>query len=278
MRAVRRLPWDKVLVYTAATVICLAVAFPIYWMLLTSLRGSGFPSGNLLPDPRDFTLEAYANVFDMFPFATWYRNSVVVAVATTVIALVVAMFSAYAMARFEFRGRGAFGLAILLSQALPAVLIAVPLFSLLADLNLLNTYPGLVLSYVARALPFSIWMLWGFFQNLPHELEEAAQIDGLTRIGALFRIIFPLSAPGIAAVMLFTFVLAWEEYLLSLMVMSTDAMTTLTVGAARMIGGQAVLWGELMAYSAMMTLPVAIIFAVAQRYLVAGITAGAVKS
>jgi ABC-type glycerol-3-phosphate transport system permease component len=120
-------------------------------------------------------------------------------------------------------------------------------------------------------------MLWGFFQNLPRELEEAAQLDGLTRLGALFRVVFPLAAPGIAAVMLFTFVVAWEEYLMSLMVMSTDDKITLTVGAARLVGGQAILWGELMAYSTMMTLPVAVVFAVAQRYLVAGMTAGAVK-
>ena len=145
-------------------------------------------------------------------------------------------------------------------------------------MGLLNTYPGLILANVARALPFSIWMLWGFFQGIPRELEEAAQIDGLSRIRTLFRIIFPLSASGIAAVMLFAFVLGWEEYLLSLMIMTSDTMTTLTVGAARMIGGQSVLWGELMAYSAMMTIPVAIVFVSAQRYLVSGMTAGAIKS
>ncbi len=278
MKSSQRLKLEKALTYTAAAAICLLVVFPIYWMLLSSLRGGSIGAGGLLPNPKDFSLQAYRNVFQMFPFFTWSRNSLIVAAATTAIALFVAMFSAYSMARFEFRGRAGFGLAILLSQALPTVLVAIPLFSLLSKLHLLNSYPGLILSYVARALPFSIWMLWGYFQNVPPELEEAAQMDGLTRIGALFRIIFPLSAPGIAAVMLFTFVLAWEEYLLSLMVMASDSMITLTVGAARMIGGQSVLWGELMAYSAMMTLPVALVFAFAQRYLVAGMTAGAVKS
>ena len=278
MKYSRRVIRANVLTYTAAIIVCLIVAFPIYWMLLSSLRGGSIGAGSLLPDPSAFSLDAYRNVFKMFPFITWYRNSIIVSVATTAIALIVAMFSAYSMARFDFRGRAGFGFAILLSQALPTVLVAIPLFSLLSKLHLLNSYPGLILSYVARALPFSIWMLWGFFQSVPPQLEEAAQIDGLTRIGALFRIIFPLSAPGIAAVMLFTFVLAWEEYLLSLMVMASDTMITLTVGAARMIGGQSVLWGELMAYSAMMTLPVALVFAFAQRYLVAGMTAGAVKS
>lgn len=278
MNLIRRMKRAKVFTYAAAIIICLIVAFPIYWMLLSSLRGGSIGAGNLIPDPKAFSSQAYRNVFNMFPFVTWYRNSVIVAVSTTVIALFVAMFSAYSMARFDFRGRAGFGLAILLSQALPTVLVAIPLFSLLAKMQLLNSYPGLILAYVARALPFSIWMLWGFFQSVPPQLEEAAQIDGLTRIGALFRIIFPLSTPGIAAVMLFTFVLAWEEYLLSLMVMASDTMITLTVGAARMIGGQSVLWGELMAYSAMMTLPVALVFAFAQRYLVAGMTAGAVKS
>jgi multiple sugar transport system permease protein len=274
----RRIRWERLPVHLATAAVLVLIAFPLYWMVLTSLRGSGFPSRSLVPDPSAFTLEAYARVFELFPFATWYRNSLIVSLATTAIALFVSVFSAYSLARFEFRGRGAYGLAVLLSQALPAVLIAVPLYSLLADLGLLNTYGGLTIAYVARALPFATWMLWGFFQNLPRELEEAAMLDGTTRLGALFRIVIPLSAPGIAAVMLFTFVLAWEEYLLALMVMSSDGMLTLTVGAARLVGGQAILWGELMAYSTMMTLPVALVFAFAQRYLVQGITAGAVRS
>lgn len=278
MKAFRRLPWERLPVYVAMAIILTLIAFPLYWMVLTSLRGSGFPSQSLVPDISEFSLEAYVRVFEIFPFATWYRNSLIVAVATTVIALIVAVFSSYSLSRFEFRGRGTYGLAVLLSQALPSVLIAVPLYSLLADMGLLNSYQGLTVAYVAKALPFAIWMLWGFFQNLPRELEEAAMLDGTTRVGALFRIVIPLSAPGIAAVMLFTFVLAWEEYLLALMVMSSDGMLTLTVGAARLVGGQAILWGELMAYSTMMTLPVAFVFAFAQRYLVQGITAGAVRS
>ena len=268
----------KILIYISAVFVCLVVVFPIYWMLLSSLRGGSNGAGSLIPDLKNLSLQAYRNVFHLFPFAKWYLNSIIVAGSTTAISVFIATFSAYSLARFRFRGRGAFGITILISQALPTILVAIPLFSLLTKLNLLNTYQGLILSNVARALPFSIWMLWGFFQGIPRELEEAALIDGLSRVGALFRIIFPLSASGIVAVMLFAFVLGWEEYLLSLMIMSSDNMITLTVGAARMIGGQSVLWGELMAYSAMMTIPVAIVFVSAQRYLVAGITAGAVKS
>ena len=274
----RRIRWERLPIYLALAVVLALIAFPLYWMVLTSLRGSGFPNQSLLPDFSEFTFEAYARVFELFPFVTWYRNSLIVAVTTTGIAMVVSVFSAYSLARFEFRGRATYGLAVLLSQALPSVLIAVPLYTLLADFGLLNSHGGLTIAYVARALPFAIWMLWGFFQNLPRELEEAAMLDGTSRLGALFRIIIPLSAPGIAAVMLFTFVLAWEEYLLALMVMSSDGMLTLTVGAARLVGGQAILWGELMAYSTMMTLPVALVFGFAQRYLVQGITAGAVRS
>ncbi len=266
------------LIYIVSILVCMLMVFPIYWMLLSSLRGGSIGAGSIIPDPESFSLLAYKNVFQMFPFVTWYKNSIIVSVSTTVLSVFIAMFSAYSMARFSFRGRGAFGLAILISQALPTILLAIPLFSLLSKMGLLNTYPGLILSNVARALPFSIWMLWGFFQGIPKELEEAAEMDGLSRIGTLFRIIFPLSASGIAAVMLFAFVLGWEEYLLSLMIMTSDTMTTLTVGAARMIGGQSVLWGELMAYSAMMTIPVAFVFVSAQRYLVSGMTAGAVKS
>ena len=268
----------KFITYIAAILVCLLIVFPIYWMLLSSFRGDNIGAGSILPDPESFSLVAYKNVFHMFPFTTWYKNSIIVSVSTTVFSVFIAMFSAYSMARFSFRGRAAFGLIILISQALPTILLAIPLFSLLSEMGLLNTYPGLILANVARALPFSIWLLWGFFQGIPRELEEAAQIDGLSRIRTLFRIIFPLSASGIAAVMLFAFVLGWEEYLLSLMIMTSDTMTTLTVGAARMIGGQSVLWGELMAYSAMMTIPVAIVFVSAQRYLVSGMTAGAIKS
>lgn len=266
------------LIYAGAILVCLLVVFPIYWMVLSSLRAETLGAGSIIPDFKNLSFKAYKNVFTLLPFARWYRNSLFVSITTTVISVFVAMFSAYSLARFRFKGRGAYGLIIMISQALPTILIAVPLFSLLAKFDMINTFPGLILSNVARALPFSIWMLWGFFQTIPRELEEAAQMDGLSRVGTLFRIILPLSASGIAAVMLFAFVLGWEEYLLSLMIMTSDLNLTLTVGASRMIGGQSVLWGELLAYSAMMTIPVAIVFVSAQKYLVAGMTAGAVKS
>ena len=269
---------NKIGTYILLFLVTGVILFPIYWMILASFRESKLASTSLIPDIQNFNLSAYIQVFHDFPFLTWFRNSVIVAVLTTIVALTLSVLAAYALSRFQFRGKFIFSVGIILTQLLPGVLIAIPLYTVLSRIGLLNNYFGLTLAYVTRALPFSMWMLWGYFNSIPPDLEEAAMVDGASRIQALIRIILPLSAPGLMATMLFTFVLAWEEFLYALLIMSSDRMITLTVGAARLAGNMSILWGELMAYSVMMTIPTGIFFIFLQKYLVQGLTAGAVKA
>lgn len=266
------------LLYLALIALTALTLLPIYWMVIASLQGSELPSTNLLPAVGTLTIDAYREVFANMPFARWFLNSVIVAAGTTAVALLFSIFAAYAMARFRFRGRTAFAMFVIGMQLLPGIATAIPLYVILANLGLLNTYPGLILAYVSRALPFCMWMLWGYFNSIPGELEEAARMDGASRMQALFLIIIPVALPGVIAVGLFSLVLSWEEYLYPLMIMATDDLLTLTVGAGRLSGNQSIAWGRLMAYSVMMTAPVGLLFIYVQKYLVQGLTAGAVKS
>jgi multiple sugar transport system permease protein len=257
--------------------ISVIMLFPVYWMIIGSLQGPQIPEIRLTIPWNQISFESYFKVFMDMPFLTWYKNSIIVTIATTFVSVLVAIFGAYALSRFKFRGRKLLATSVLATQLFPGVLLAIPIYVLFARIGLLNTYQGLILSYVTKALPFSIWMLWGYFDSIPDELEQSAMVDGLGRVAAIFRIILPLAAPGLAAVALFAFVLSWEEFLYALLIMGPDSMITLTVGASRLVGSQAVLWGKVMAYSVMMTLPTALFFAFLQKYLVQGLTAGSVK-
>jgi ABC-type glycerol-3-phosphate transport system permease component len=265
-------------VHLAVILIAAIFIFPFYWMLLISVRDMPVqPDIKLIPPLNNLTLKNYATIFAETPFGLWFRNSFIVSVATTIFAMVFSVFASYALSRFRFLGRRPFSIGILLTQMLPGVLLVIPLYVLLRDYHLDNTYLGLVLVYLTLALPFCTWMLWGYFDSIPSDLEEAAMVDGCTHTGALFRVILPLAAPGVAAVAIFGFVLAWQEYLYALVIMNTQEMQLLTVGASRIAGHERIVWGEMMAYAVMVTLPVVALFMFAQRYVVQGLTAGAVK-
>jgi multiple sugar transport system permease protein len=263
--------------YTGLIGVSALILFPIYWLIIASLQGPRIPEIRFTIPLHKISFESYSKVFVDMPFLTWYQNSIIVTILTTFFSILLAVFAGYALSRFRFRGRKLLATSILATQLFPGVLLAIPMYIIFSRVGLLNTYQGLILSYITKALPFSIWMLWGYFDSIPNELEQAAMVDGLGRIQAIFKIILPLAAPGVTAVALFAFVLSWEEYLYALLIMGPDSMLTLTVGAARLVGNQSIMWGELMAYSVMMTLPIAIIFVILQKYLVSGLTAGAVK-
>jgi ABC-type glycerol-3-phosphate transport system permease component len=250
--------------------------FPIYWMLVRAFATGTLPGG-IIPDPATFTLDYFTQVVSKKNFGTWYLNTTIVALLTTFIATSLSIFSGYALARFVFPARKTFGMIIILIQLAPGVLVAIPLYSILFQLGLLNTYVGLSAAYITRALPFCTWMLWGFFRELSTELEEAAAIDGANRWQVLTRIALPLSWPGIAVAAMFTFALAWEEYLFALMIMTRETALTLTIGASRLVTTESVSIGELMAYSVLMTIPVAVVFGFVQKHMVHGLSAGALK-
>jgi multiple sugar transport system permease protein len=227
--------------------------------------------------PQVLTLANYRVLIEDKGFLLAIRNSVLVASAVTLIALVVASLAAYAMVRFRFRFRGLVGRLILFAYLTPTSLLFIPLSILMARLQLGNSLHGLVLVYLSFALPLATWLLQGYFRSVPRELEEQAMIDGLSRVGALVRIVLPLSAPGLAAVAIFTFTGAWNELLLALVLTTSESVRTAPLALNYLITSDVLPWGPLMAGAVLSSVPLMVLFFLAQRYMVAGLAAGSVK-
>ncbi|MDQ1736164.1 MAG: multiple sugar transport system permease protein [Pseudonocardiales bacterium] len=255
------------------------VLVPFLWMLIGSFK----PTNELLGDQgkallsSHFTVQNYVHLFKQYDYARYFANSALVAVVTALIATSISAFAGYALARFRFPGRGFAGFLILVTQMLPLIAVLIPLFIWFKSFNLIDTYSSLFIAYNAFAIPFSTWMLRGFFSELPLELEEAARVDGAGEFTIFFRIVLPISATGLMATAIFCFILAWQEFLFAITFISSGSKFTLTVGIAGMFGRDVVDWGLLDAGVVISTVPLAILFAVLQRFLVRGLTAGAVK-
>ncbi len=207
----------------------------------------------------------------------YFINSTVISAGSTAVALLLAIFASYGFARFNFRGKNLAQAFILVGQLLPTAAIIVPLFITLRVLGLVNSYLGLILVYTIITLPLSVWMLTSYFKAIPVELEEAAIIDGATRLGILFRITLPLSLPGLVAIVVYAFVTTWNEFLFALVLAQDYRVKTLPIGIAEFTTEFNTDWGSVMAASLIMTLPIAILFMAMQRMFVGGLTAGAVK-
>lgn len=252
--------------------------FPFYWMVSSSLKESAslfaYPPTFL---PLPFDVGAYVQVFRQTALLEWLLNSVRVAVPTTVLALVFSVTGAYALSRFKFRGRGLTAMLILVTQMLPGTLLVIPLYLLFKQFGLLDTHVGLIIAYATFALPFSIWMLKGYFDTIPLEIEEAAIVDGCTRLQVLARIVLPLSLPGLTVTAMFAFILAWNDLILAVTLTTDPSLRLDAVGLASFIGEYGTPWGLIMSASTVSSLPILILFLFAQRYLLAGLTAGAVK-
>ncbi len=230
--------------------------------------------GEALPG---WTLEHFQSILYDSSFVLWLKNSLAVSVGTTGIGLVLAVTGAYAFSRFQFRGKRGSMLSFVVVQMFPGVIILIPYYVLFFQLGLINTHVGLVVAYSVTALPFVVWFLKGFFDTIPIELEEAAMVDGTTRLGAMWRIILPLSTPAIAVAALFTFLTAWNEWLLAFTFMTSSDNYTLPVGVSSFVNPPQVFWNQFAAISILVSLPVVVLFIVFQKYLVSGLTKGAVK-
>lgn len=264
--------------YVVAAVLALVSLFPFAWMLVSSFK----ELGELYTVPPSWwperpTLANYDKVLNRSNIPRYFLNSLIISTGATALALAVALFSAYGFARFRFRGRMGLQTAVLATQMLPTAVIIVPLFIVLRTLGLLNTHLGLILTYLILTLPLCVYMLTGYFRSIPRELDEAAIIDGATHVGVLFRIILPLSTPGIAATLVYCFVTTWNEFVFALSFALDSRVRTLPIGLAEFTTEFATDWGAVMAASVVMTLPIAILFFVLQRYFVGGLTAGATK-
>lgn len=273
----RRYVVGRVLSYAALALAALLVAFPIYWMIITSLKTPKeiFRVPSLWPNV--FTLNNFTTLLFDKEFLVPIRNSLIVATTVTIISVVISAFAAYSMVRFRYRFRGLFGRIILFAYLTPASLLFIPLSIIMAQLRLGNSLYGLVLVYLTFSLPLSTWLLQGYFRGVPRELEEQGMIDGLTRMGALFRIVLPLSAPGIAAVAIFTFTGAWNELLLALVLITSESQRTAPLALNYLITSDVLPWGPLMAGAVLSSVPLMILYFLAQRFMVQGLTAGSVK-
>jgi ABC-type glycerol-3-phosphate transport system permease component len=217
------------------------------------------------------------NVLQNTGLALWILNTINVGVPTTILSLIFSVSGAYALSRFRFRGRGLAGLLILVTQMIPGTILIIPLYLIFKSLGLVNTYPALIIAYATIGLPFCIWMLKGYFDAIPIELEEAAAVDGCTRVMILWKIVAPLSLPGLTVTAMFAFVLVWNDLVLAITLVTSPAMRTNAVGLSSFIGELGTSWGEIMSASVISSIPILLLFLILQRYMVFGLTAGAVK-
>jgi multiple sugar transport system permease protein len=264
--------------YAFLITLLVLVLFPFYWMLITSFKTEDqMRSLVSMFWPSPFALENYVQLLTKTEFVSWYGNSVVVAVSSTFLATAVGTIGAYALARLRFLGRGFMASATLITYLVPPSILFIPLYAQIKNMGMANSLAGLIAAYPSFTVPFVTWLLMGYFESIPEELEEAAMIDGATRFGAFYRIVLPLAAPGVLAASLYAFTQAWNEFLYALVFITDAKLRTLPVGLASFITGDVYGWGFLMSGAVLTTLPVIAAYIYLQKYMVEGLTAGSVK-
>jgi len=263
--------------YGAGSVLLLLGAFPLFWMLSTALKPSGeiFATPTLVP--RHATLGNFVQLLAETNFAVYFKNSVIVSLATVVVTLGASAAGAYALTRFAFRGRDTVIRLILATYMFAPIMIIIPFYILVRQLGLVNTRLALVLSYTTFCLPFCLWLLRAFFAGVPLELEEAAMVDGADRPRAAWYVTLPLALPGLIAAGIFTFILAWNDFLFALVLITSDELKTLPVGVNDLFNATIVDWGMIMAAGVVITVPTVGFFVAVQRYLIQGWGAGGLK-
>jgi multiple sugar transport system permease protein len=251
---------------------------PFYWMIATSLKADreiyGFEATLV---PHHPTLAAYVRLFQQTPFVKYVRNSTIIAVSTTAVSLVFGCLGAYALARLRFRGRRLIARGLVFTYLVPPSLLFIPLFTMMSALSLVDTHQGLILAYLGFTVPFCTWLLMGYFRSVPLELEEAALVDGCTRLGALIRVVLPMSLPALAVVAFFSFTQAWNEFLYANVFVNSVEVRTITTGLTLFIVEDVFFWGPMMGAAFLSALPPLAVYLIFQRWVVKGLTLGAVK-
>ena len=269
---------SRAALYAGAVVLFAVSAFPLFWMLSTSLK----PSAEIFATPPRLvplhpTLQNFVRLLADTSFLTFFKNSVLVSAATVALTLSVSALGAYGLTRYVFAGRDTVAGLILLTYMFAPIMIIIPFYLLVKQLGLVNTRLALVLSYTTFCLPFCLWLLRAFFESIPLELEEAALVDGAGRPRALWHVVLPLALPGLIAAGIFTFILAWNDFLFALVLITSDELKTLPVGVNDLFNATIVDWGMIMAAGVMITGPAVAFFVVVQRHLIRGWGAGGVK-
>jgi ABC-type glycerol-3-phosphate transport system permease component len=260
----------------AALLAC--ILFPVYFLVVSSLR----PADKIFAYPPSaapvpLSLGFYRIAIGQAPIDVWLRNSAIVVIGTLALCLPLATMAAYGLARFDFRGKRSIARLMLLLYLFPSVLLLVPLFVIMARFSLDDNLFGLMVAHATFGLPFSVWFLTGYFQSIPVELDEAAQIDGSGHLGVLWRILVPILAPGLAATAAFIFMFSWNDFAFANVLIQDANLRTLSVGVTSYFSAQGIPWGVVLATSVLMTLPVVVAVQIAQRYFVGGLASGAVK-
>lgn len=266
--------------YLLLAVLGIWTIFPFYWQLATSLRSDVdlyTPVVSLIP--RTLTLEHYGKVFGPnSQLATQLRNSTVVALGTTLIAVVLGSMAGYALTRLNFAGRAGLARVLVYAYLAPGTILFIPLYVMMSNLGLRDSLMGVTLAHLTFSVPFATWMLMGYFKTLPIEMEEAAMVDGASRPTILWRIVLPLSAPAVVVVAVFAFTLSWNEFLYALVLLQAKEKMTAPIGLTAYAVGDVTYWGQMMAAATIMSIPPLLLYLFGQRWVIAGWTAGAVKS
>jgi arabinogalactan oligomer/maltooligosaccharide transport system permease protein len=262
-------------------ILCIAVViavFPVSRILTISIRpGNRLLSSDLSMIPDDATLDNYFVIFSQKPFLQWIYNSLVITVTTSLIGVMLSATAAYAFSRYRFPGRKSGLMFLMMTQMIPAAMLILPIYLILTQMNLLNTYAGMVIAYSVTTLPFSIWVLKGYFDSVPRSLEESARIDGCSELGAFYRVLLPLSTPSLAIVFLFNFTQAWNEYIIASTVIRSPELRTWPLGLFEFQGNFNSEWGLFAAGSVVISVPVVLLFLYSSKYMVSGLTVGGVK-
>lgn len=275
----RKKAWVQVLVIVLLVAGAVWAGFPVLWMLLNSFK----PNAEIFAWPptwisEHFTLEAYKAIFTNPEQIRFFVNSYVIAAFVVILTLGIGILASYAFSRFDFPGKSVINTIIVSIQAVPPITLLIPYLSLIVTMKLYNTYGALILTYLIFTLPYCILMTTGYMNTLPKELDEAVMIDGGSRTTALFKILVPTAVPGLVSVGMYTFMQAWNEYLFALALTKTNDMRTVPVGINLLMGQHSYEWNQMMAMSVLGSLPILILFLFFQRYFIAGMTAGSVKS
>lgn len=254
------------------------IIVPVLWMISTSLKSEDAIWDTPIEIiPSKPTLYNFKNLWSTHPFLQYLENSLIVVCTSTLISVAISTFAGYGISRFKFRGRGVYMAFLLATQLFPSIMLLIPYYKIFMTLGLIDNITALIITYVSFTIPFCTWMMRGYFAGISKDLDQAASIDGAGRIKVFTAVILPIAWPGVAATAIYAFIAGWNEYLFAMAFINTDTRKTVSLGIGQLIGEYRILWGELMAGALYALIPMAVIFIFFNRYLVSGLSAGAVK-